>query len=242
MTQRRAIVTGGSSGIGAATCRELIAAGFEVINVSRRTLEPALPGLRSVAADLADAGSARAVFDELAREAPASTLIHCAGAILQRPAAEVTQEDLQQLMQLHVGCAIQMFQANLKAMQAERFGRVLLVSSRAALGMVNRTVYSATKSALLGLARTWALEFAAAGITTNVVSPGPIAATEMFERQVPQGSELRSNPGKMIPVGRLGEPADVARAIMFVSDPAASFITGQILYVCGGSSVGGLTL
>jgi 3-oxoacyl-[acyl-carrier protein] reductase len=108
--------------------------------------------------------------------------------------------------------------------------------------MVNRTSYSATKSALLGLARTWALEFASAGITVNVVSPGPIADTEMFDRHVSPESELRRNPGKMIPVGRLGTPADVARAIMFFIDPAASFVTGQVLYVCGGASVGGLTL
>jgi 3-oxoacyl-[acyl-carrier protein] reductase len=240
--KHRAIVTGGSSGIGSDTCKALLEAGYEVINVSRRAHEPGLPGLRSVAADLTDPERSRAVFAELAQERPADTLIHCAGAILQRPAAEVADQDLQQLMQLHVGCAIHMLQANLAAMQSQRYGRILLVSSRAALGMVNRTVYSATKSALLGLARTWALEFASSGITTNVVSPGPIAATEMFERQVPQGSELRTNPGKMIPVGRLGAPADVTRAIMFFVDPAASFVTGQVLYVCGGASVGGLTL
>lgn len=242
MGTKRAIVTGGSSGIGAETCRVLLAAGYDVTNVSRRPLALESAGLRSISVDLSDPDAARTAFQRLAAEAPATTVIHCAGAIRQRGAADVTQADLNDLTQLHVGCAISLLQANLAAMQSEGFGRVVLISSRAALGLANRTVYSATKAALFGLARTWALELAQYGITVNVVAPGPIAGTEMFEHHVSSGSALRENPGKVIPLGRVGTPADVARAIMFFADPAASFVTGQVLYVCGGTSIGGLTL
>lgn len=242
MATQRAVVTGGSSGIGAETCRLLLSMGYDVTNVSRRPLALESERLRSVCVDLSDADAARSAFQRLAADAPATTLVHCAGAIRQRGAADVTQADLDDLTQLHIGCAIALLQANLAAMLAEGFGRVILISSRAALGLANRTVYSATKAGLMGLARTWALEFAPHGITVNVVAPGPIAATEMFEHHVPSGSTLRENPGKIIPVGRVGTPADVARAILFFADPAASFVTGQVLYVCGGTSVGGLTL
>ncbi|HEY1229643.1 MAG TPA: SDR family oxidoreductase, partial [Ramlibacter sp.] len=101
--------------------------------------------------------------------------------------------------------------------------------------------YSATKSGMLGLARTWALELAPHGITVNVVAPGPVH-TEMFYDVIPSGSEREQKLAASIPVGRIGESADVARAVSFFTDPANSYVTGQVLYVCGGTSVGALTL
>jgi NAD(P)-dependent dehydrogenase (short-subunit alcohol dehydrogenase family) len=93
---------------------------------------------------------------------------------------------------------------------------------------------------MLGLARTWALELAAHGITVNVVAPGPIADTEMFEAIIPAGSARMAAAVKQVPVGRLGIPEDVARAVMFFADSKASFVTGQTLFVCGGTSVGSI--
>ena len=94
---------------------------------------------------------------------------------------------------------------------------------------------------MLGMARTWALELAADGITVNVVAPGPIR-TDMFYDVIPAGSERERKLAASMPVQRLGEPGDVARAVAFFADPANSFVTGQVLYVCGGTSVGGLAL
>ena len=82
---------------------------------------------------------------------------------------------------------------------------------------------------------------AADGITVNVVAPGPIHS-DMFYDVIPAGSERERKLAASIPVQRIGEPADVTRAVAFFADPAASFVTGQVLYVCGGSSVGGLVL
>jgi NAD(P)-dependent dehydrogenase (short-subunit alcohol dehydrogenase family) len=126
-------------------------------------------------------------------------------------------------------------------MRARRFGRVLFTGSRAALGVPTRSAYAATKAGLIGLARTWALELAPQGITVNVVSPGPIR-TQNFWDIVPRDSEAETALAARIPVGRLGEPADVARALMFLADPDAGFITGQVLMVCGGASVGTISL
>ena len=129
-----------------------------------------------------------------------------------------------------------------EAMKAAHFGRIVLISSRAALGLAKRTAYAATKAGMLGLARTWSLELAPDGITVNVVAPGPIQDTEIFDTAVEKGSARRAALAQSIPVRRLGLPADVARAVLFFTDPEAGFVTGQTLYVCGGASVGSLTL
>jgi NAD(P)-dependent dehydrogenase (short-subunit alcohol dehydrogenase family) len=122
--------------------------------------------------------------------------------------------------------------------KAQGFGRIVLVSTRAVLGLANRTVYCATKAAMLGLARTWALELGPHGITTNVVAPGPIEATEVFHQIIPRDSLKLPAIIESIPVKRLGRPQDVAWAILFFADPQAGFVTGQTLFVCGGTSVG----
>jgi 3-oxoacyl-[acyl-carrier protein] reductase len=139
-----------------------------------------------------------------------------------------------------LAAALSMVQANLPAMKEAHFGRIVLISTRAVLGLAKRTAYSSTKAGMLGLARTWALELAPHGVTVNVVAPGPIAETEMFEEIIPPGSPKMTSAARQIPVGRFGTPVDVARAVTFFADPKASFITGQTLFVCGGASVGSI--
>lgn len=241
MSNKRVVLTGGSSGIGAATCRVLLEEGYEVINVSRRPTSFESPRLRSVTVDLTDAEATRDALLMIAATTPATTLIHCAGAIREKSAEDTTLEDLDALANLHLGAALSLVQANLPAMKAARFGRVVLVSSRAVLGLARRTAYSSTKAGMLGLARTWALELAPHGVTVNVVAPGPIAETEMFHQVIPENSAKLDSVSKAVPVGRVGTPADVARAIQFFVHPDASFVTGQTLFVCGGTSVGSIT-
>lgn len=240
MSPRRVILTGGSSGIGANLCRALLEAGFEVINVALQPADIQSPLLENVVLDLTDAEATRLRFARIAATKPATTLIHCAGAIRERPLEEATLKDLEALAHLHLGAAMSLVQANLAAMKAAHYGRVVLVSTRAILGLAKRTVYSATKAGLVGLARTWALELAPHGITVNVVAPGPIAETEMFHQVIPAGSPRLDAVARSIPVGRVGTPADVTRAILFFIQPEASFVTGQTLYVCGGTSVGSI--
>jgi 3-oxoacyl-[acyl-carrier protein] reductase len=241
MARPRVVLSGGSSGIGLATCRQFLEAGYEVANISRRPAPLSSPRLRSVPVDLTDAAATLDAAVALAREFPATTIVHCAGAIREKPVEQVPLGDLTALANLHLAAALSMLQANLPAMKAAAFGRIVLVSSRAVLGLARRTAYSATKAGMIGLARTWALELAPHGITANVVAPGPIAGTEMFDEVIPVDSPKIASVTRAVPVGRLGTPADVARAILFFASPASSFITGQTLYVCGGTSVGSIT-
>ncbi|MEZ5498662.1 MAG: SDR family oxidoreductase [Steroidobacteraceae bacterium] len=238
--ERRAIVTGASSGIGAAICAAMLDAGYEVISLARHPAAVESPRLRSVIVDLTDPEATAAACQRLARDAPTATIVHNAGTIREKPLADVPRQDLIDLANLHVTTAMSLVQANLAHMRARKFGRIVLVSSRAILGLANRTAYSATKAAMVGLTRTWALELARDGIVVNAVAPGPIADTIMFDELVPAGSEKIAALSRNIPVQRLGRPADVARAVMFLAAEENSFVTGQTLYVCGGTSVGSL--
>src|SRR5450631_3358860 len=236
----RVVVTGGSSGIGLATAQAFLDAGYEVISIARRDCPLVSPRLTSISVDLMDAAATREAMLSVAASSPATTLVHCAGAIREKPIEDATLADLTELANLHLGAALSLLQANLPAMKQARYGRIVLISSRAVLGLAKRTAYSATKAGMLGLARTWALELAPHGVTANVVAPGPIADTEMFEEIIPPDSPKMSAAARQIPAGRFGTPDDVARAVMFFADPKASFVTGQTLFVCGGTSVGSI--
>lgn len=239
--RRVAAVTGGSAGIGKAICADLLASGCEVVSLSRRPADIDHPRLHSIEVDLTDRAATAQAAAEMARRFEVNTVVHNAGVIRPALLADVKLEDLDALVELHLACAIQLVQAALPCMRAQHFGRVVLLSSRAAVGLATRTAYSATKAGMLGMARTWALELAADGITVNVVAPGPIR-TDMFYDVVTQGSDKERALAASVPVKRLGESADVARAVGFFADPMNSFVTGQVLYVCGGTSVGSLTL
>jgi 3-oxoacyl-[acyl-carrier protein] reductase len=233
-----AIVTGGSAGIGRAIAMRLLQAGYEVVSLDRA---PTDLKLRHVEVDLTDAKATHEAALEIARSHAVTTFVHNAGVIRPALLPDVDLADLDALVNLHLGAAIRLTQAVLPAMKAAHYGRIVLVSSRAVLGLPTRTAYSATKSGMLGMARTWALELAPLGITVNVVAPGPIE-TANFHSIVPKGSPQVEKVKQAIPVQRLGSPDDVARAVVFFADRDAGFVTGQVLYVCGGTSVGTLTL
>ncbi len=239
--RRVAWVTGGSAGIGAAICRRLIDDDFEVVSLSLGAPSFTHERLHAVAVDLTDRIETAQVIAAVVAQYPPDTIVHNAGVIRPALVEDVKLADLDALVELHLSAAIVLVQAALPAMKARGFGRIVLLSSRGALGLATRTSYAATKAGMIGMARTWALELAAHGITVNVVAPGPIE-TDMFHAIVPADSPRVAQIAAGIPVGRLGQPDDVANAVRFFVDTMAGFVTGQVLYVCGGTSVGSLTL
>jgi 3-oxoacyl-[acyl-carrier protein] reductase len=236
----KAIVTGGSAGIGLAIVNQLLAKDYDVVSLDIQPPGIKHPKLEHVELDLTNA-LATERFAEKIKNQDITTIIHNAGVIRPAPLAEVKLQDLNALVNLHLSAAVLLVQAALPAMKAAKYGRVVLISSRAVLGLPTRTSYSATKAGMLGMARTWALELAPHGITVNVVAPGPVQ-TANFHSIVPEGSPQVAKIAEGIPVKRLGQPQDVARAALFFADPDAGFVTGQVLYVCGGTSVGSLAL
>lgn len=235
-----AVVTGGSTGIGAAICARMLDAGHHVVSIARR--RPYDARCEHVEADLLDPVATAEAARSIAMRHAITHVVHNAGAIRARRLQDVAAGDIAALAQLHLNAALLLVQAALPAMREAGFGRVVLISSRAALGLATRTAYAATKAGMIGMARTWALELAPDGITVNVVAPGPIRDTEMFHEMVPADSEREAALAAAIPVRRLGRPADVAEAVMFFAGRGSGFVTGQTLFVCGGSSVGSLVI
>jgi len=230
-----ALVTGGSAGIGREIVKGLLAKGYEVVSLD---VQPTDLAVNHIEVDLTDLDAVKKILGKLKN---VTTFVHNAGVIRPALLPDVKLDDFEALVRLHLEAPVVLMQALLPAMKAANFGRVVLVSSRAVLGLPTRTAYSATKAGMLGMARTWALELAPSGITVNVVAPGPIR-TANFHSVIPEGSPQVEKVAQAIPVKRLGEAGDVARAVLFFADRDAGFITGQVLYVCGGTSIGTLAL
>lgn len=241
MSEKTALVTGGSAGIGKSICQFLLDDGYTVLNLSRRESEEQHERLIDRPVDLADPVATKEAIAELAGRYEITTLVHNAGVIRPDLVENVALDDLQYLTNLHLSASILLTQGTLDAMKKAQFGRIVIIGSRAMLGLETRTAYSATKAAQIGLVRTWAMELGQHGITVNAIAPGPIV-TDMFTEVVPEDSDKAEKIAQGLPVKRLGRPDDVARAVMFLAAPENGFVTGQCLFVCGGASLGSLSL
>jgi NAD(P)-dependent dehydrogenase (short-subunit alcohol dehydrogenase family) len=233
-----AVVTGASSGIGEACARKLLDLGISVISLQRSPPRLQHPNLHFRKIDLSDLTATQALAREIAAEFPVRYLVNNAGA--NRPALleDATIDDFEYVTAITLGAAMVLTQAFVPNMRAAKFGRIVNISSRAITGKTSRTVYAGAKAGLIGMARTIACEVGGDGITVNTVIPGPVAS-ELFTRGHPEGSVKRQTVIDGILVKRVGTPDDIARAIMFFLDRDAGYVTGQALFVCGGTSVTG---
>jgi 3-oxoacyl-[acyl-carrier protein] reductase len=241
MAGSTALVSGGSAGIGTDICQRFLAQGMTVVSLDRQAPKWNQKGLEHIQCDLTDAKATGAAVAQAATAHEITHVVHNAGVLREDLVEDVRIADLMDLAQLHLGTALLMVQGALPAMRKRNFGRIVLISTRAVLGLQKRTSYSSTKAGLLALARTWSLELAPHGITVNTIAPGPIQ-TDMFNAAIPPDSPKIPQIANAIPVKRLGQPADIGNAVMFFASADSGFVTGQTLYVCGGTSVGSLTL
>ena len=233
---RTVLITGASRGIGRATAEMLAAQGHRVIGVSRRRPEGFFPG-EYYEADFGDARQTAAVFEQVALAHAVDTVVNNAGLTTSRTVEEGDVRELEQILGVNLRAAMQAVQACLPHLRQSGRGRIVNLSSRPALGMAGRNAYSAAKSGVIGFTRTWALELGAYGINVNAVAPGPVE-TELYLRNNPMSQEQRAALLQRIPLQRLGRPEDIANCIEFLISDKSSFMTGQVLYVCGGLSIG----
>jgi NAD(P)-dependent dehydrogenase (short-subunit alcohol dehydrogenase family) len=194
-----------------------------------------------VRVDLMDMDATAKAAANIANKFQVTNVVHNAGVIRPALLPDVKLADLEALTHLHLGAAILLNQAFLPAMRQAGAGRIVTMSSRAVVGLPTRTSYAGTKAAIIAMTRTWAMELGPLGITVNCIAPGPVV-TDMFTDVIPEGSDKAHAVAKSLPRQRLGRPEDVARAVLFFLDPANDWVTGQTLYVCGGASLGSITL
>jgi 3-oxoacyl-[acyl-carrier protein] reductase len=233
-----AVVTGASSGIGEAIAGALLERGIPVVALQRSPPKLTNENLHFRHVDLTDLKATRKVAGEVATEFPVRYLVNNAGQNAPNPLDKATVEELEMVTTITLGAAIVLIQAFMPGMRQAKFGRIVNISSRAILGKSERIVYASAKAGLEGMTRVVAIETGRDGITVNCVMPGPVETTH-FNRGHPHGSVKRQTVIDKILVGRLGTPQDVAHAVMFLLERESGFITGQSLYVCGGTSVTG---
>jgi len=233
------VITGASQGIGLATARMLADDGWKVIGMARSDHGAEFPG-ELVRVDLSDIDATEAALKGIAERHAVDAVVNNVGFNVIEPVGAVDLGHFARVIDMNLRTTVQVTQAFLPGMKERRYGRIVNLSSRGALGRAGRTSYGAAKAGVIGMTRTWALELAGHAITANVVSPGP-TATEMFRRNNltgPGAAERERAFLADVAMNRFGEPEEIAFGIRFFLDRRASFVTGQILHVCGGSSVG----
>lgn len=240
MTARETLITGGNSGIGAAIAKMLLERGEKVVSLGLEMPDWEHPDLTGYTCDLTDGAAVEVIAAEISDKHAVNGIVHNAGMILPNLLEEMDVADIQTLAHLHLAAPVALTQAVLPNMKGQGFGRILFVSSRASMGMPTRSAYAATKAGVHGLAKTWALELAKDGITVNVIAPGPVL-TDNFWGIVPKDGELQDKISGNVPVGRIGTVVDISNAAGFFLSDQSGFVTGQVLYVCGGTSLGGLS-
>lgn len=230
------LVTGVSKGIGKTIAEDLTARGHHVVGLSRSRPGGWFKG-SFVAVDLADAGATVEVLQRVTSEHRVLRLVNNAAISIAGQAEKLTVKDLDDIMSLNFRAVLQCVQAVLPGMRAAKFGRIVNLGSRALLGREGRIAYGGSKAAVASMTRSLALEVAGDGITANCVAPGPVE-TEMFAQNHPHGSAERARITGAVPMGRVGSTEEIAAACAYFLSDAAGFTTGQVLYVCGGLSVG----
>ncbi len=240
-----AVITGGGTGIGLAMARAMASAGARVVLVGRREAELAGAcaelGERSsyIVHDVTRLDDAPALVRRVSGEVgPITCLVNNAGIHVKKPAVDTTPEDFELVMRTHVFGAHALTRAVVPGMIERKRGSILFTASMASLfGIPLVIAYTAAKSAYVGMVKAYSTEFSPHGVRVNAIAPGWIE-TEMSRKALAGDPARRDRILGRTPMGMLGQPADIGWAAVYLASPAAAFVTGVILPVDGGISIG----
>ena len=237
---RIALVTGASRGIGAAIAQELAARGYRVIGTATteagaEKISAALAahaGCRGAALDVNDAAAAEALIEAIVKEHGAlHVLVNNAGITRDQLAMRMKDDDWDAVLDTNLKAVFRMSRAVMRPMMKQRQGRIINITSVVgASGNPGQANYAAAKAGVAGMTRALARELGSRGITVNCVAPGFIATDMTAALSDEQKAALTAT----IPLGHLGQPADIAHAVAYLAAPEAGYVTGQELHVNGG--------
>lgn len=238
-----AVVTGGAKGIGFGIARELAQAGCRIalwdfddaaLREADRILSSEGVDVKTFKVDVSSVEQVEATVAQLlASHARIDILVNNAGIGGDKLVSKMDLAFWSRVIEVNLHSQFICSKAVLAQMAENRFGRIINIGSRAWLGNRGQAAYSASKGAVVSLTRSLALEYARKGITVNAIAPG-IVETPLFETLT---EEVRQGLHKTVPMERIGQPEDIAGAVRFFAEPGSSYITGQLLYVCGGRSL-----
>jgi len=233
-TPRTVLITGGNRGIGRSIAEEFIAAGHRVAVTARSGEGP--DGALTVRADVTDAASLDAAFTEVeAALGPIEVVVANAGITKDTLLMRMTEEDFTSVIDTNLTGAFRIVKRATKGMMKARFGRIILVSSVVGLlGSAGQVNYAASKSGLVGLARSVTRELGSRGITANVVAPGFIESD--MTAVLPEATQADYK--KSIPAGRFATTSEVAKVIIWLASDDAAYISGAVIPVDGGLGMG----
>lgn len=244
---RVAIVTGAARGIGAAIARRLAADGLAVAVLDLeeahcvQTVSEITSHRGRVAAfavDVSDESSVRAAVARVAGDlGPPTVLVNNAGSLRDSTLGKTTLADWDRMLNVNLRGAFLMSREVAPFQRAAGAGRIVNLSSTGALGALGLSAYSAAKAGLQGLTKTLAIELGRHGVTVNAVAPGFVVTTmtsAVAQRTAVSFEDMQQQVQREVPVGRVGQPEDIAHAVAFFVDERSSYVSGQILYVAGG--------
>jgi 3-oxoacyl-[acyl-carrier protein] reductase len=234
MTARTVLITGGNRGIGFSIAEEFVAAGHRVAVTARSGAGPA--GSLTVIADVTDGDSLDRAFAEVEEKLGlVEVLVANAGITRDTLVMRMSDDDFDDVVNTNLGGAFRVVKRATKGMLKAKFGRVILISSVVGLyGSAGQVNYAASKSALVGMARSLTRELGSRGITANVVAPGFIETDMTAALPEDQQLEYKRN----IPAGRFAQPAEVAKVVAWLAGDDAGYISGAVIPVDGGLGMG----
>lgn len=249
MSSRMAIVTGGAGGLGSEIARRLVADGWhvgiadldqEAVDETARSIDPSMCAAAGLRCDVLDTASVEAAIASAAAAGEVlDLLVNCAGIASPGPSATLTDADWARMLGIHVDGTMRCCRAAFPYLCRSSAPAIISLSSmNSQLGVSGRLSYIAAKSAIEGMTRVLAVEWARFGIRVNAVAPGYIE-TPMVADLIRRGDHDRNRMLNRVPLGRLGRPGDVAGLVAFLASADAAYITGQTIVVDGGRTVNG---
>lgn len=236
--RRSVVVTGGAGGIGAAVCARLTGDGWRVVSLDVVAPAEPIPGVSYVGGDAASRRGIAEAVEAAQAMAPLRGWVNNAAVALQRPLQEVSDDDLARLVEVNLLSVVRGSQAAVGAFAGSRGAIVNISSIHAVRGFVGWSIYDMCKGAIEAFSRSIAVEYAGSGVRVNCVSPGAVhtSIVSAMLRESPDPDSTLTAFGAMAPMGRLGDPPEVASAVAWLIGDDASYVTGHVLAVDGGAS------